>query len=134
MFCLIYVSSAVTPFTPFSSNKFSDLLDISVKNNSLRNITGFMIYKDGTFIQALEGDEADVEFTFDKILNDKRHHEVTVLSREHIEHRNFEAWSMGFKSLGRDEFYSPISNLKTLTKEGLALKDLLRFAKAHNML
>jgi len=131
MIRLIYVSSA---YTLLSSNELSDLLSISVKNNILRNITGFLIYLDGNFIQVLEGHEADVDFFYKKILNDKRHHDVIIIDRSNIEHRDFDSWSMGFKALAQDEIaqitgYSTISNLKSLAMNGDALDILLQFLK-----
>lgn len=110
------------------------MLNISVKNNLERAVTGFLIYSDGNLIQALEGNESDVEFIFSKILNDKRHHDISVLDRSAIEHRNFEDWSMNFKILNDDETrrlngYMSISKLNTLTGNGVALKLLLGFAE-----
>ena len=131
MFTLIYVSSA---FKKLNHNELLEMLNISVKNNLERAVTGFLIYSDGNFIQALEGNESDVEFIFSKILNDKRHHDISVLDRSAIEHRNFEDWSMNFKILNDDETrrlngYMPISKLNTLTGNGVALKLLLGFAE-----
>jgi len=136
MFCLIYVSSAVNLY---SHDELLELIQTSVKNNLVRNITGFLIYTDGVFMQALEGREEDVEFIFDKILNDERHHQITVLSRKAIERRGFEKWSMGFKSVRHNELmlidgYSAIANLKTMTNESLALKALLHFAESNRVL
>ncbi len=124
MYRLIYVSSV---YHPLSADEISELLDVSITNNALRNITGFLIYAEGEFIQILEGKEVDVEFIFDKILNDKRHHAIKVLVRENIKRRSFETWSMGFKSLQPQELMpidhsSPTTNLKTLAKYKLALK------------
>ncbi|MCX7082608.1 MAG: BLUF domain-containing protein [Methylococcales bacterium] len=131
MIRLIYVSSA---YNLFSSNELSDLLSISIKNNVIRNITGFLIYSDGNFIQVLEGQEVDVDFFYKKILNDKRHHDVIIIDRSNIECRDFESWSMGFKTLAHDEIvqitgYSTISNLKSLAMNGDALDILLQFLK-----
>jgi len=131
MIRLIYVSSA---YKLLSTNELSDLLSISVKNNALRNISGFLIYSDGNFIQVLEGHEADVEFFFKKILNDNRHHDVIIIDRSYIVHRDFESWFMGFKVLEHDEIaqitgYSTISNLKSLAMNGDALDILLQFLK-----
>ncbi len=131
MIRLIYVSSA---YKLLSSNELSDLLSVSVKNNLLRNITGFLIYLDGNFIQVLEGDEVDVDFFYKKILNDKRHHDVIIIDRSNIDCRDFESWSMGFKALGHDEIgqitgYSTISNLKSLAMNCDALDILLQFLK-----
>jgi hypothetical protein len=124
MYRLIYVSSACQPL---NADEISELLDVSITNNALRNITGFLIYAEGEFIQILEGKKLDVEFIFDKISNDNRHHGIKVLVRENIKRRSFETWSMGFKALQSHELMpidhcSPTTNLKTLAKYKIALK------------
>jgi hypothetical protein len=124
MYRLIYVSSACQSLT---ADEISELLDVSITNNALRNITGFLIYAEGEFIQILEGKKVDVEFIFDKILNDNRHHGIKVLVRENIKRRSFETWSMGFKAMHPHELKpidhsSPTTNVKTLAKYKIAVK------------
>jgi hypothetical protein len=131
MIRLIYVSSS---YNLLSSNELSELLTISVKNNVIRNITGFLIYSNGNFMQVLEGNETDVDYFFKKILHDKRHHDVIIIDRSNIDRRDFESWSMGFKVLEYDEIakitgYSTISNLNALAMNGDALDILLQFLK-----
>ena len=130
MFHLIYLSTARKLFT---DNDLLEMLTISVKNNTLRNVTGFLIYVEGRFIQVLEGKKTDVEFIFDKILNNNRHHQITVLEKHNIKKRNFETWSMGFKSLSQDDElisidgYSSISSLKSLDKQSDVLSTFMKF-------
>jgi len=131
MIRLIYVSSANKLLSP---EELADLLTISVKNNNLSHITGLLLYLDGNFMQVLEGEEADVDFFYKKILRDSRHHDVIIMDRSTIEHRDFESWSMGFKALANDEIaqitgYSSISSLKSLAMNGDALDILLQFLK-----
>ncbi len=57
MFFLVYVSSAVRPF---SRVDLDDLLATSRANNARVGITGMLLYKDGNFMQVLEGDEEAV--------------------------------------------------------------------------
>ncbi len=134
---LIYVSTATKYL---NTDDLLDILNSSVARNAAHNITGFLIYAESerSFIQVLEGDEADVDITFDRILKDHRHHEIVVLERSVIEERSFGAWSMGFKSLQHHllmmiDGYSPVSNLRTLAKDGLALKVLTIFSKINNV-
>ena len=61
MYHLIYLSTARKLFT---DNELVKMLTISVKNNTLMNVTGFLIYVEGRFIQVLEGKKTDVEFIF----------------------------------------------------------------------
>ena len=55
-----------------------------------------LLYKDGHFMQVLEGDEQNVLRVFADIRKDQRHKNVDTLRTEHIQHRNFPDWSMGF--------------------------------------
>ena len=131
MIRLIYVSSANKLLSP---DELADLLNISVKNNNLSHITGLLIYLEVNFMQVLEGEEADVDFFYKKILRDSRHHDVIIIDRSTIEHRDFESWSMGFKALANDEIaqitgYSSISSLKSLAMHSEALDILLQFLK-----
>lgn len=72
------------------------LLSQARRRNFRRRITGMLLYKDGHFMQVLEGDERDVLDVFADILKDHRHKSVDTLRTEYIQHRNFPDWSMGF--------------------------------------
>ena len=100
MFHLVYVSSAVNPF---SKEDLLDLLTIARANNSQLDITGMLLYKDGDFMQVLEGEETAVRALFEKIERDPRHRGTIVLLEENIPKRVFEDWSMGFRDLSDPE-------------------------------
>ncbi len=63
MFSLTYVSSAVRPF---AEDELADLLAVSRQNNARLGITGMLLYKDGNFMQVLEGEEAEVRTLYEK--------------------------------------------------------------------
>ena len=71
--------------------------------NSKRNITGMLIYKEHEFIQALEGDEEEVDKLYSIIKTDPNHKNLTILSNKRIVERSFSAWSMGFSAITNDE-------------------------------
>ena len=96
LFHLIYVSTAVTPM---SKRDLLDLLHQSRARNERHRITGMLLYKDGHFMQVLEGDEADVMEIFADIEIDRRHKSVDVLRTEYIRHRDFPDWTMGFENI-----------------------------------
>ena len=58
-----------------------------------------LLYKDGHFMQVLEGEEDAVMETFGRIESDHRHKSVDVLRTEYIQHRNFPDWTMGFANV-----------------------------------
>ena len=93
MIQLIYSSAAVTPFTP---TQLSTLLDRARKRNDLFNVSGMLLYHDGSFLQVLEGPNDGVDTIYRSITNDKRHTSHKMLGRQVVLRREFEGWSMGF--------------------------------------
>ena len=57
MFCLVYASAGVSNWSPEQIQGM--LIGFREKNASL-DVTGMLLYKDGSFLQALDGDEAVV--------------------------------------------------------------------------
>ena len=58
-----------------------------------------LLYKDGNFMQLLEGEEATVRELYTIIIDDQRHCNVTTISEETTPERLFPSWSMGFQNL-----------------------------------
>ena len=96
MFRLIYVSSAINHF---SKDELVALLRKARDNNSQLAITGILLYKDGDFLQVLEGEETAVRKLLEEITQDKRHNSTIVLSEEKTDARLFGTWSMAFRDL-----------------------------------
>lgn len=71
-----------------------DILIESVANNRRDDITGALIHDDKWFAQALEGPEAAVTATFERILRDPRHGEVKLIKMQPVPARRFGAWWM----------------------------------------
>lgn len=93
MFQLIYLSQAK------SDLNYSDLaaiLESSRRHNPAKSITGILIYKDDQFLQLLEGNQEDVQAVMDKIAQDKRHMNISVLYQGDTAERFFADWSMGY--------------------------------------
>src|SRR5574343_1452728 len=96
MLQLVYVSSATSLF---SKAELLELLTQSRIKNSALGITGMLLYKDGNFMQMLEGEDKAVRQLFETIRNDPRHHDSIVLIEEPAETAYFPDWSMGFRDL-----------------------------------
>jgi hypothetical protein len=96
MYFLVYVSSAVEEFT---STELIDLLKVSRKNNTEIDVTGMLLYKDGNFLQVLEGEKEVVERLFNKISRDIRHRGLLVVYDGEVTEPEFSEWSMGFQNL-----------------------------------
>jgi len=88
-----------------NDDELYDLLMICRENNAKIGVTGMLLYRDGFFIQALEGERETVEALLEKISQDPRHTKVLVVHRAEInaEERTFGAWSMGFNKVKLDE-------------------------------
>ena len=100
MFSLIYASSAVAQFSP---SELGDLLKSCHESNVKLGITGMLLYKDGNFMQAIEGDEDVVRALHAKISLDPRHRGMMTLLAESVPERQFPDWSMGFRDLNSPE-------------------------------
>lgn len=96
MFSLVYASAASRPF---EGAELEALLAGSRARNAKRGLTGMLLYKDGWFMQVLEGEERAVQRAFRRISRDKRHRYVRVLAETVVAAREFPEWTMGFSRL-----------------------------------
>jgi hypothetical protein len=104
MFHIIYLSSALRPFT---REELQQLLVKSRQNNLNLHITGILFYKDGNFLQSIEGEESVVRELFSKIRKDERHRGIMPLFQEDKEGREFANWSMAFRDLNNTSEHVP---------------------------
>ena len=79
MYSLIYVSSAVQLM---AGEELTQLLLQSRAKNVRLEITGLLLYKDGDFMQALEGAEDRVKLLFETIQRDSRPPHSATLERQ----------------------------------------------------
>jgi Sensors of blue-light using FAD len=111
---LIYASRATADF---HEHEIPELLKQVRVANAKHEITGMLLYIGGSFLQVLEGQPAMVEAVFGKILQDKRHAQITLIAKASILEREFEGWTMSHKTLDpveageligeADQFVSP---------------------------
>lgn len=100
MIRVIYASAETERFDESTLDK---LLAVSRKNNDANGLTGMLLYRNGDFLQILEGDKQSVREACKKIYNDKRHTMILELDESEIDRRDFGQWSMGFKRLGNED-------------------------------
>ncbi|HZH69278.1 MAG TPA: BLUF domain-containing protein [Flavobacteriaceae bacterium] len=101
-----------------SNDDISQLLETCRTNNSNANITGMLIYFDGTFVQFIEGPENNIDQLFQKIKKDKRHQDVVLLIDGIQVEREFSNWYMAYKELTLEET-AKRSGQKQFRKEDL---------------
>lgn len=72
------------------------ILATSRRNNDEVGVTGALMFNAGCFAQVLEGPRDAVEEVFERIQQDDRHGDVSLLSFGPVGERAFPNWSMGF--------------------------------------
>ncbi|MEJ7769655.1 MAG: BLUF domain-containing protein [Chitinophagaceae bacterium] len=98
---LIYLSSASHLF---SNEELLEILTISRLNNSKLDVSGLLLYHEGSILQILEGEEGVIKTLFQKISRDQRHRGVIKMIDGSIEERSFADWSMGFKQISNKDW------------------------------
>jgi hypothetical protein len=93
LYRLVYVSTARDDL---SDVDIASILDTSQSNNHERYLTGFLVHNGKQFMQALEGEEAEVRGIYQCILNDKRHTGIIQILGERTSDRAFPEWAMNY--------------------------------------
>jgi len=93
LFQLMYKSTATRPMT---AEDLTQLLQQARARNSRLGVTGVLLYKEGQFLQVLEGLERPVRQVFADIAQDDRHEDIQTIFTSPIERRTFPTWQMAF--------------------------------------
>jgi hypothetical protein len=93
---LIYASRSTECF---HEHEIPDLLQQVRIANAKQEITGMLLYINGSFLQVLEGQPEMVDAAFGRILGDKRNTQLRPIARDSILERAFEGWTMMHKTL-----------------------------------
>jgi Sensors of blue-light using FAD len=93
---LVYASLAVERL---KQTQLLDLLKISRLNNEARGLTGMLLYRDGLYLQLLEGPREEVTRLIGKLSRDPRHKKIRILRQGVIRKRLFPEGSMAYKNL-----------------------------------
>ena len=100
IYYLVYASAATQLF---SKAALLELLTKAREKNQRLGISGLLLYKDGDFIQLLEGPKAAVKALFNTIDHDPRHVGSMIMTEGERDERLFADWSMGFRNLADPE-------------------------------
>ncbi|PSR53586.1 blue light sensor protein [Adhaeribacter arboris] len=124
MYYIVYLSTAAQLM---SDEELKEILVVSNANNRALNVTGMLLYHEGSIVQVIEGEEQTVKALYTKIERDSRHRGIIKLSEGQLEQRNFPDWSMGFRTISAPEFaqlagYQNVNN-KTLLKQPSGQQD-----------
>lgn len=88
-----YLSQATRPL---DDNELIKLLETSRAKNFRRGVGGLLLYREGSFLQILEGRAVEVESLLQTIQRDTRHTDVRIILRQDVSERVFVNWRMGF--------------------------------------
>ncbi len=95
---LMYASRSDASLT---SEDVSAIVRTSKANNPALGVTGVLCFSGQIFLQVLEGGRSPVNALYRRIVADRRHREVELLSYDEIEERTFTGWAMGQVNLAR---------------------------------
>lgn len=136
---MIQISYVSRASAPMSSEALLELLLQCRTNNVAQGVTGMLLYGNGTFLQAIEGEIAVVDSLVQKILKDPRHIEIQLLGRRAVERRQYSEWSMGFERVtdqalqqidGLRDFSAPDFNLGYLVQNQAVVETLMDHFRA----
>jgi Sensors of blue-light using FAD len=97
LYRLVYYSrNAIAGDTEALDGEIRSILAASQANNERVGVTGALMFNSGCFAQVLEGPRIAVEDVFERIQQDVRHGDVSLLGFDPTPARTFENWSMGF--------------------------------------
>jgi len=116
---VIYASAAARPFT---DAELAELLSRARAKNASLDVTGMLLYSEGSFLQVLEGEEPTIRALYRTIAADDRHGRMIKLIEEPISARAFADWSMSFTAMSVEELRD-LPGLSDVLEGG---EDLLR--------
>lgn len=88
---VIYTSRAIPTM---DAGEVGDILLTSRMKNQTRGVTGALLYREGTFLQILEGAEDVIGPLVERIRADARHTDFTIIFEGMKDARDFAEWSM----------------------------------------
>ena len=133
---IVYVSTSIRLL---SDEELIDILTVARQKNAEHNITGVLLYSEGTFLQVIEGDNENVDAIFANIKNDKRHKNIITLIDEAIPHKNFSEWAMGFTSVKPDKseellgYLNAADKLNVIDGNSAAVSTLKTFIESNHL-
>jgi hypothetical protein len=97
---LLYASRAAASV---DADAVAAIVKRSKDHNARIGVTGVLCFcaASNVFMQVLEGGRAGVNALYNRIAQDARHEQVTLLSYEEIGERSFASWSMGQVHMSR---------------------------------
>jgi hypothetical protein len=97
---IVYVSTAVRLM---GEAELEGLLTEARALNLESGTTGVLLYSEGSFMQCIEAERADVYVTYERVRASRRHTGLIELIDEPVAARTFGDWQMGFARAARSD-------------------------------
>ena len=97
LYAIVYVSTAARVLT---LGELRHLQERAQVRNGREQVTGILLFSEGTFMQYLEGPAAGLARVYEFIKADPHHYGIVDLVREPIARREFSDWAMAFRVVG----------------------------------
>jgi len=75
-------------------DSLAKLANRAASNNRQLGVCGILVVSDGRFLQVLEGQSKFVNSIYAKIIKDKQHHDIELISFESVVKTEFHDWDM----------------------------------------
>jgi hypothetical protein len=93
---LIYQSSATERL---DQNRLMELLKFARRKNEAAGLSGMLLYRNGLYLQYIEGLRSDVYDLLNRLKDDRRHKAIRIIRESTLPDRLFQDWSMAYKNL-----------------------------------
>ena len=97
LYSICFISNSVQLL---QEDELESFLAHSIVHNVVRNISGILLYNEGTFFEVMEGEYVDISVLISKIKRDSRHNNVTIMIEQEISNRLFDSFQTGIVSPG----------------------------------
>ncbi|MCZ4319205.1 BLUF domain-containing protein [Aequorivita viscosa] len=121
LYTVCYISNAISLW---ENGQLQDFFESVVKRNNALDISGLLLYHEGTFVQVLEGDQITVDSLFSAVKSDTRHNQLTVMMEREIKHRIFKNYRTSSISSGNDPELRKLKSRVQLPKVSKYAKSL----------
>lgn len=128
MFRLVYISSSKVKV---DRALLDNVLAVFRRNNSRRGVSGLLVSGGRRFLQALEGPEAAVRETYQRICADDRHRAFVILSEGEVAERAFGEWSMAYDDGSNEDLSAKIAALVEQIDDPNLRAQFTGFARLH---
>jgi hypothetical protein len=117
----IYTSKAKKQF---NKRNLLDLLHDSRAYNKIDSISGVLMYRQGIFLQVIEGESEIIDDLLTRIKRDPRHSEFKIIFDSSVNSRFFSNWAMGCADLDQPEL-SFIPGIRTDLSDPEVIENLI---------